>query len=393
MSIFRPTRRSYTAEDVLTAAQRLRTSSSNAGQLVTRDTVNAMPAVWRCKHLLADIIAGLPYHEYADAPDGSRERVPSDEFVASPSDFVRDYEWRYQMMMSALDVGNGFAYVTSVTPQGIVRRAEVLDPADVMVSRRDGALAPPTYKVNRQPVDASRILHLRAFGPMPGSVLGMSPLHYAAKTIGLGLAVREYGSDWYASGGHPTALLKTKAKLDDTAAREAKERFRAATQGDHLAARGGGWEYETVQADPDGALFLAAVNATAIDVCCYFGVPPEMLGLAVSGSSVTYANREQRALDLLTYTVQWWINRLEGLITEQLPRPRYVKANLDALLRTDLLTRYKAHDMKIRSGWGSRNEVRRIEDQAPLPAGEGDEYLWPPYRTLPDPAQTEGGPA
>ena len=59
MSIFRPTRRSYTAEDVLTAAQRLRTGSSNAGQLVTRDTVNAMPAVWRCKHLLADIVAGL----------------------------------------------------------------------------------------------------------------------------------------------------------------------------------------------------------------------------------------------------------------------------------------------------------------------------------------------
>lgn len=383
MSIFvRREARTQTADTVLAAARGLRNGTMNtAGQVVTRDTANALMAVWRCKMLLADIVAGLPYHQYRDQAD-TRVRMREGSIVAEPSEFVDDVGWRTQMMLSALDVGNGFAYVTQLDGAGRIAKAEVLDPADVSVAR-SGALAPPVWKVGRKEVDADRMLHLPAFGPTPGSVLGMAPLEYARQTIGLGLAVRAYGADWYRSGGHPTAVLTTDRKIDTTAAEEAKARFREATLTDHLAALGSGWKYEAVQVQPDQALFLAATNATAVDVCGYFGVPPEFLGLAVSGSSVTYANREQRALDLLTYTVQWWVGRFERLYTRVLPKPQYVKASFDALLRVDLLTRYRAHDLALRDGWKNRDEIRRIEELAPLPEAQGDEYLWPPYRAFP----------
>jgi hypothetical protein len=44
-----------------------------------------------------------------------------------------------------------------------------------------------------------------------------------------------------------------------------------------------------------------------------------------------------------------------------------VKSNAAALVRTDLLTRYQAHESAIRAGWKLRSEVRELEDLAPIP--------------------------
>jgi hypothetical protein len=44
------------------------------------------------------------------------------------------------------------------------------------------------------------------------------------------------------------------------------------------------------------------------------------------------------------------------------------------------MTRYKAHDLAVRDGWKSVDEVRGLEEMPKLPAGEGEKYLWPPLR-------------
>lgn len=349
-------------------------------------------AVWRCQHLLADIVAGLPIDQYRNGADDVRQEVTPSAFVRQPSQFVDASEWRYQMMLSALDRGNAFAYVTEFdSAMRYAVKAEVLDPRDVTVERRGGALAPPTYYVgtSRREVDSKRILHLRAFGPMPGSVLGMSPIDYAASTIGLNLSSREFGAKWYDDGGHPTAMLSADADIGPEEAQIAKKRYHDAIRDDNLLVLGKTWNYQSLQVDPEKALFLDSINATSIDICGFYGIPPEFLGYSSGGEgSLTYANREQRALDLLVFTVQWWIGRMERLISTQTPSPQYVKINVDALLRSDIMTRYKVHDMAIRSGMSSPDDRRKLEDQPPIPGDDGDQYLWPPYASTVD--QTEG---
>ena len=49
-----------------------------------------------------------------------------------------------------------------------------------------------------------------------------------------------------------------------------------------------------------------------------------------------------------------------------------VKFNAAVLVRTDLLTRYQAHESAIRAGWKLRSEVRDLEDLAPI-AGIDDQ--------------------
>ena len=385
----------------LTAAQLIAEASgrggrSTAGQVVTPTTSMQLMAVWRCQHLLADIVAGLPLHQFRERPDGSHERVPKSDFVARPSNYVDDHEWRYQLMLSALGVGNSYGYITEFDPGfRFAAKAEVLAPGDVSVWRR-GSLDSPRYRVNGKEVDPARIMHMRAFGPTPGSVLGLAPLEYMRQTVGLGLAVKNYGATWYEFGGHPTGLLTNDNEIDATDAEIAKERFRDATSNDHLAVIGKGWKYDALQVTPEAALFLAGTNATAVDICGYYGVPAEMLGYAVTGPGVTYANREQRALDLLVWTVQWWVGRVERLISLQTPTPDFVKINVDAILRSDLMTRYKSYDIGVRGGWLKRKEPRQLEDLDPLPSEEGEMTLWPPGATAPPdpddrPPATTGG--
>jgi phage portal protein BeeE len=96
---------------------------------------------------------------------------------------------------------------------------------------------------------------------------------------------------------------------------------------------------------------------------------------------------------LLTFAVGPWLTRIERSLSRLRPGPRFVKFNADALIRVDLLSRYKAHDLALRGGWKSRDDVRRIEDLPPIP--DGDEYLWPPYSVTleaPEAPAPEGEP-
>lgn len=379
MSLFaRPEKRHVGG--LLTESQMLyaaRSGFMTSGQAVNSESAMRHMAVWRCKHLLADLVAGLPMDQFREA-NRVRTTMPQSEFVRSPSDLIEQDEWCYSMMLSALDCGNAYALVTKFGTDGLARRAEVV-PHEEMSVTQAGFLSPPVYKIGHREVDADKVLHMRAFGPRPGTVLGMSPIRAMAPTVGLGLAVREFGASWYGGGGHPTTLLTTQQPLNDVQATAAKETFRAATTGDHIAVLGNAWELKSVQQSPSDALFLNATNATTVDICGYYGVPPEFLGYANAGTgSVTYANREQRILDLLTMTVGWWVGRFERLISRQIPQPQFVKKNVDALLRSDAATRWQIHKIARQMAVHSPNDVRRLEDETPISVADGGDSYAPP---------------
>jgi phage portal protein BeeE len=96
---------------------------------------------------------------------------------------------------------------------------------------------------------------------------------------------------------------------------------------------------------------------------------PAVLGYE-TGGSLTYANVEQFNQQLLTFTLDPWLVRLERMLYDLLPRPQYAKFNRGALLRTDLLTRYRAHEIALRNEFEVVNEVRDLEDRKPVAWGD-----------------------
>lgn len=348
------------------------------GQVVTPQTAMRLSSVWGCVSLLSNIVAGLPLKVYRRNPDGTRQELdPVPSFLAAPSAIVPVEVWRYQMMVSLLLRGNAYGLITATDGAGWPATVEMVNPDSVTV-RQENQLAPALYFVGNQEVPRDAVMHVSGWNT-PGSVVGMSPIEYARRTIGVGLAATEYAANWYDSGAHPTSLLSSPDFISPDDAKAAKARFKEALAGDSLAVTGSGIKFQAIQVSPAETAWLEAMNATGADVCRFYGVPPQKIGIGVSGEDITYANQEQRNIDFVVNCVQWWVQRVEATLTRMRPRPQYVELDTDNLIRTDLMTRTSVQGELIRSGLRNADELRHDDNLPPIPDGKGKEFLWPPY--------------
>jgi HK97 family phage portal protein len=207
----------------------------------------------------------------------------------------------------------------------------------------------------------------RAINTMPGSPFGMSALTAARQSVGMGVSAQQFGSQWFSSGGIPTGTLETDAELTAEQAAAIKDRWQHAVTAERgVAVLGQGFSYKAISIAPQDAEWLNAQKVSVQDVCRFMGVPPEMVG-SESGASMTYSNVESRAVDLLRYSIDPVLTILESGLTDLLPRPQYVQATRDALLRMTTTERYAAHASAIAAGWKTVDEVRTTEDLPPLP--------------------------
>ncbi len=380
MTLFRP-REARADQPTNSLTEMLRRRLPAAG-LVNSDSALRLSAVYACVDKITTITSAFPVDVYRRSPDGSRLAVdPMPTVVTAPSTVVDAMDWRAAVIASWLLRGNAFGVIPGDV-NGVPTSIELIDPSRVIASRlrRD---APVTWKLDDKPID------LWPLGPLwhspgriwdPSTPLGVSVLEYAAMTAGLGLATQKFGSDFFTAGGHPTAALMNTEPVSEDGAKRVKQRFLDALGGGREpVVMGGGWTLEKLQVAPNESQFLDTIKANATDIARFFGVPATIID-APSGSGMTYQNASQKADDLLKFTINGWVIRLERSLTKLLRGP-YAKLNVDSLLRGDTQARYLAYDRGLRDGFLSVNDVRRTEDLPPIDGG--DEYLWPPYRAFP----------
>lgn len=347
-----------------------------SGEKVTEKTILGVAAAWSCATLLADVVSSQPVDEYRKTSGVRVQIEPESQIVRRPSAIYNRREWIFQAVLSMAIHGNGIGQVVERKPS-YPSTVEWIPLKDVIVAQTS-PISPPTYKLFNLPVPSVDVIHLRRY-PQVGSAMGLSPLDLHEELFGIAQAARKYAAQWFGEGGIPSALLVNDANISEEVAKTAKERWLDAGRKRQIRALGGGWKYQQVQASPEDSELAATWNRVGTEVAQAFRVPPEMIGVATQGSSVTYANREQRAVDFLTFTVEPWLTIFEDFWFDALPRPRFAKFNTGNLLRSDLMTRYKAHDLALRMGLMTQNESRALEDLEPVP--DGDVTLWPPYAT------------
>lgn len=322
-------------------------------------------AVWACVNLVATIAETMPL-QYFPRP---REVAPLPSWLADPAgDGYGLPDWTSQYTYSAMLRGNVYG-VTAERDRlrGTPTQIALQHPDLVGVSLdRDGN---PLWRVNGEEVPAGDIWHRRVH-PVPGRLLGLSPIALQALTIGTGISALRFGAQWFQDGGHPSAILSSDQSLDQKQAMTAKQRFMAAVYGRREpVVLGGGWTYTSIQIAPNESQFLETNGFTSAECCRIFGPGfAEVFGYE-TGGSLTYSNVEQRSLDLLTYAVDPWLVRIERALSGLLPAGERVRFNRDALVRTDLLTRYRAHAIALRNQFKVINEVRDLEDMEPVPWG------------------------
>lgn len=325
-------------------------------------------AVWSAVDMIASLTSILPIDVY-EGTGAARRELPLPKVLEDPSgEGYGTADWVYQYMLSLLLRGNTNGRVAARDRLGNPTQI-VLHHPDTVQGWRDAKSGLPQWRVGGETVPAEEMWHQRAY-TVPGRLMGLSPVAFHATTIGLGIAAERFGQQWFDEGAHPSGLLVSDQALNKEQARTAKERFMASLRGTREpVVLGQGWKFQAIQVAPNESQFLETQQYTSAECARIYGPGiAEVLGYE-TGGSMTYANVEQRSLDLLTYSLDRWLVRTERMFTALLPAGQYVKVNRKALARTDLLTRFRAHALALQNRWTVPNEVRDLEDQAPVPWG------------------------
>jgi HK97 family phage portal protein len=343
-------------------------ASTYAAMPVNPTTALQHSAVWACVNLIAGSISTLPLYAYRK---GERDPLPDlPPILRQPSATMNLPDWLYAALQSLLLRGNCYGQIVDRAGAGLLpAQCELLAPDRVAVNVPNGAIE---YRVDGQAVDPASIWHVKAY-TSAGSVVGLSPIAHARQAIGLGLAAERYGATFFGDNATPSGLLTSPNRITRENASDLKERWKAYHGGRRdIAVLGDGASFQPISVAPEESQFLESTRANVATVARYFGVQPELIG-GESGGSLTYANVEQRALDFLQFGLAPWLVRLETAISALLSSTTTVKFNAGALVRTDLLTRYQAHESGIRAGWLLRSEARELEDRPPVPGIDDQE--------------------
>ncbi|MFF0136759.1 phage portal protein [Streptomyces sp. NPDC005227] len=354
-------------EDLLAQARGQRTKRTP----VTNDTALRNAAVWACLRLRADLVSSFPIDVYRYVNGIQVEVAKPPVLVAPGGSEVGIKEWLYSTEFDLDRGGNCFGLITERTGvigpdgRGLPGRIDLVELGAVTVRGNGSTIT--KFVINGTEYEPWEVWHEKQY-TAAGSPLGLSPVAYAAWTIEESLSAQQFARDWFAGGAVPLAELKNTAKtVDKDAARVARENFRAAVDSSGLFVHGLDWEYKPIQAVASQSSFLEARQYAASDIARFFGVPGDLIDVAVSGSSVTYANIGQRNLQFLIMNLGPAVSRREDAFSRKLVSgPRFVKLNTDALLRMDPEARARTIGAQINNRTLAPSEARALENRQPF---------------------------
>jgi HK97 family phage portal protein len=363
----------------LKAADYIPDRASSASRVpVTTDTALRSSAVWACLRLRADLISTMPLDSFRRV-DGVQVETAKPPVLVNPGgEKVHVTEWLYSSQFELDRCGNAFGLISARDGSGNPARIDLVPATDVTVRGNGPDIA--EYRIGQRVYDPREVWHERQF-TVPGLHLGLSPVAFAAWSIGGYLSAQQFALDWFTNDANPTGQLRnTQQPIPDQAVAETmKARFKAAVRGRDIFVTGSDWEFVPGQADAQQSAFIEQMKFGVADICRFFGVPGDMIDAEGSSSSITYANVTQRNLQLLVMNLGPAIVRREAALSNLLPRPRYVKFNTDAVLRMDPQARTEAILARVAGRVLAPSEARELDNLPPFTAEQVAEFdrLWP----------------
>lgn len=391
---------SVTANDYIPVRRQNGSGATN----VTADAALRHSAVWACLRLRANVVSATPVDAYDMTPDGIQYEVDKPQLLVNPGSALPAYmagstngplcEWLYSSQFDLDRHGNVFGVITERDKEGNPARVELVPTNDVTVTGQGQRIV--KVRINNTTYDdPSVIWHERQY-TIPGVPMGLSPIQYAAMSIGEYLEAAKFGLEYFNMGGAPSGVLRnTERSLVGKFAAEAKNDFKAAVQNRDIFVTGKDWEWSPANQQGATTAFLDARRYGVTDVARFFDVPADMIDAPSDGSHITYANVTQRNLQLLIIHMGPVFRRREQVLTSAIPRSRFVRFNTDALLRLDPETREKLILARVEGRTLAPSEARQLDNLAPFtPAQMAEFAILFPQKQAPSAAPAkEGAPA
>jgi HK97 family phage portal protein len=354
---------------------------------VNADSAIRMSTVYACVRLLGDTISSLPLAAYVRR---GRNRISyasvygsQPAWINKPNPEASRLEF-YEQIIASLNI-HGNAFILTVRDDmDEVQEVYCVHPDDVRIERpRPGE--PIIYKMRDEDGIYSRILtsremkHIPLFR-LPGSLYGLGPIAAARLTIGAAMAADTYAAAYFGNAANPGGVIEVPGELTEEQAGDIGRDWNITHTGPYRAGKigilSGGAQFRPLTLNAADAQLLEARRFNVEDIARLFRVPISLLGHPVAGA-MSFASVEAQNLSFVQHSLRPLLERIEQSMSELLPEPDgFIKFNLDALLRGTTLERFDAYTKGLREGFLSLNDVRAVEDLAPL--GEaGDQFRVP----------------
>lgn len=341
-------------------------TGDDVGRIYPSDMASSLaivPVFASCR-LIADSISTLPLQAFRKSGD-----VRTSITIPSAFDRPDRIAWTQKALMSMLLAGQAIGYDTSVN--ALRGNVEWLNPERIDLDETFGKR--PVWHYEGRELDAERVIQIPAY-TLPGSIAGVSPIRACSMLATTGNATQRMMRDWFNGRSIPGVTMKNSQKtLTPGEADAVSERLSARLRNGRPFVHGADWDITVMSMPADDAGFVSSSKLNATQVASIYGVPPHMIGGEV-GNSLTYSTVELNQIQFLTNTLRPWIAKLEEAFSSWLPRPQFVRFNTDAMIRVDTKTRYEVHQIARNIGLNNIDELRSLEDEPPLPDGQGQDY-------------------
>jgi HK97 family phage portal protein len=350
-----------------------------SGSQVSPDSSLRLSAVWACVRLRSQTVASLPLHLRDESKAHAKEHSLYRLLHSSPNaDMTASEYWESQL--ASLDLwGNAFSHI--VREGRAIVALVPMNPEKMAVLRKENGALSYEYTVGGKPTVYSEddILHLKGF-TLDG-VMGLSPIQFAAETLGGLMDANRAATREFQNGLKVGGFLKTGTA---TLQPDQRERLRNSLSQFGRPENAGKWmvleagmepaSAQGIRMNPIDAQLLESRYFGIEEICRAFGVPPQLIGHTDKASSWA-SSLEQTNMGFLTYSLRPTLVRIEQAITKKLllPEERSLyrpKFSVEGLLRADSTARAGFYAQMLQNGVFSRNDVRALEDLPPVTGGD-----------------------
>ena len=340
--------------------------SPAAGVNVNEKGTLGLASVWACAAILSDAVGTLPILQFRGTGPNKRQVDPA-PVLADPYCELTQLDWMEQAQLSLTLRGNQYGRIVARDRLGYPTQIAPVHPDKVAV-RRNPTSGEIEYRFENQLIPIEDVYHVRGL-MAPGAIVGLNPIEVLRNSFGVAKAADLYSGAFFANSAYPGGILTVPGELDDKQARELARRWLMAHQGigqsSLPAVLSGGTGWQQISISPADAQFIESKQFSRTEIASIFRIPPHMMG-DVDRTTSWGTGIEQQELGFMRNTLLGWLKRHELALTALLPPGQYARFDLSHRLRGDTLQRYQAYMIGRTGGWITSEEIRFLEDMAPL---------------------------
>jgi HK97 family phage portal protein len=217
------------------------------------------------------------------------------------------------------------------------------------------------------------IWHTKLFG---NGIIGLSPLAYAAGTLGISIDTEKRQSIVTKNGGKVAGILSVDKNITPEQRTMLKDKYRELVTGmqDGLHVMEMGMSFTRLAMSPQDMQILETRRFQLEDVARFIGVPSVVINDTSSttswGSGIQQIMDGFYKLNLRPYAERIEASLLRWLIDSKDWGTMSIEFDFDSLLRADPETRFKTMKEGVNAGVLTPNESREMEGRAPMAGGD-----------------------